>query len=89
MTVRLERVGEREFRLDVRGLVCPYPTLYTLKALNEIEEGSELEVIIDSLPSSQTVPKAASDRGHEVISVERLEGALWRIIIRPRKVVSG
>jgi tRNA 2-thiouridine synthesizing protein A len=84
MATRLEKVGERSFRLDVRGMVCPYPTLYTLRALGEVDEGAELEVITDSLPSCQTVPKAAAERGHEVIGVEKLDAALWKIRIRRR-----
>lgn len=35
--------------LDVRNLMCPYPSFLTVKKLNEIEKGTVLEVICDKV----------------------------------------
>ncbi len=68
--------------LDVRGYVCPYPVIYTRKALNKLGANEILEVIIDNPPSCETVPKAAREDGHEVVSVEKIGEGIWRIIIK-------
>ncbi|MEM3832037.1 MAG: sulfurtransferase TusA family protein [Thermoprotei archaeon] len=41
---------EKKYILDVRGLVCPYPSFLTIKKLNEmksIEKKGSIEVICD------------------------------------------
>jgi tRNA 2-thiouridine synthesizing protein A len=51
-------------RLDLRGKVCPYPTLEPRMALNEMAEGEVLEVITDYYPARQTIPKLMQDLGN-------------------------
>jgi len=82
--VKFARIGEKRYLLDVRGLTCPYPVIYTRKALKEIEPDSVLEVIIDNPPSCETVPAAAREDGHEVLGLERVEEGVWRITIRKK-----
>ncbi len=46
---------ERKYILDVRGLVCPYPSFLTIKKLNEIkniEKEADIEVICDKSEST-------------------------------------
>jgi len=88
MKVEVCEVGLGRYKLEILGLPCPYPTLYTIKTLEEIREGEVLEVIFDNQPSTKTIQEAVIKRGHEVLSVERLNEALWRIVIKktsPRK----
>jgi TusA-related sulfurtransferase len=54
--------------LDVRGESCPYPELYTLDAINNLESGKILEVIADCPQSFINVPESATRHGHKVIS---------------------
>ncbi len=70
--------------LDVRGYVCPYPVIYTRKALQKLREGQTLEVITDNPPSCENVPNAAKEDGHEVLGVEPVSTGVWRIRIRKR-----
>lgn len=80
----MELVKKREnvYELDVRGYVCPYPVIYTIKALSLLKVGEILEVITDNPPSSENVPRAAEEKGHEVIKVESSGEGEWRIVIR-------
>ena len=50
--------------LDLRGKVCPYPTLEPRLALNEMATGEVLEVITDYYPARQTIPQLMQDLGH-------------------------
>ena len=71
-------------RLDLRGYVCPYPQLATLKELRNSPPGTVIEVITDNPPSCENVPSVARREGHEVLSVEEVERGVWRIVIRRR-----
>jgi tRNA 2-thiouridine synthesizing protein A len=71
-------------RLDLRGYVCPYPQLATLKELRNSPPGTIIEVITDNPPSCENVPSVARREGHEVLSVEEVEKGVWRIVIRRR-----
>jgi tRNA 2-thiouridine synthesizing protein A len=71
-------------RLDLRGYVCPYPQLATLKELRNSPPGTIIEVITDNPPSCENVPSVARREGHEVLGVEEVERGVWRIVIRRR-----
>jgi TusA-related sulfurtransferase len=58
-------------RLDLRGKVCPDPTLEPILALNEMTAGEVLEVITDYYPARQTIPQLMQDLGY---TYELLEG---------------
>jgi TusA-related sulfurtransferase len=50
--------------LDLRGKVCPYPTLEPSLALKEMTTGEVLEVITDYYPARQTIPELMQDLGY-------------------------
>ena len=77
---RLSNAGQNA--LDVRGYTCPHPQYYTVRALHHIPEGERLEVVLDSQPSLGIVQDTAKKRRCTVISVEKVEGDAWRILIR-------
>ena len=83
------RFGRKEgykdrYVLDVTGYTCPYPVIYMRKAISMIKEGEILEVVFDNPPSCETIPEAAREDGHEIISFDKIGDGLWRIVIRKR-----
>lgn len=78
---KVEKVGEGLYRLDVRGLVCPYPQLLVTRALSDLSQNDVLEVILDNPPSVRDIPPILEERGYNV-NVTRLDSATWKIIIR-------
>lgn len=68
-------------RLDLRGKVCPYPTLEPRLALNEMTVGEVLEVITDYYPARQTIPQLMRELGN---SYELVDGdkPIFRFLIR-------
>ena len=58
-------------RLDLRGQVCPGPTVDTRLALREMHSGDVLEVVTDYYPARQTIPALMSELGY---SCELLDG---------------
>jgi TusA-related sulfurtransferase len=51
-------------RLDLRGEVCPGPTVDTRLALKEMNVGEVLEVTTDYYPARQTIPSLMADLGY-------------------------
>lgn len=81
MRVELKEVQKNRYKLEVTGCSCPFPVLYTLRALKMLKPGDALEVLTDNRPSSETIPEAITERGHRVLNIEQVESALWRITI--------
>jgi tRNA 2-thiouridine synthesizing protein A len=85
MEVKFEEVETGKYVLKVIGYACPFPTLYTLKALDDIKPNEILEVLTDSKPSCETIPQAVTDKGHYVLKVEQIEHTLWKIVIKKKE----
>lgn len=66
--------------VDARGLRCPVNWAKAKAALEEIEAGSLLEVLVDDPRSERDLPAAAEAEGHAVLSVEPV-GTWLRIVI--------
>ena len=75
------KLREHVFALDVRGHVCPYPELLTLRALQSLSTGDTLEVTIDNPPKIRDIPITLEKRGLDPPEIKRLEGNTWLIII--------
>jgi len=71
--------------LDIRGEVCPFTFVKSKLALEDMEVGQVLRVLIDYEPSAENVPKSMREEGQEVLSVRRLEEGLWEILIRKKR----
>jgi len=80
LLVAVREMGKKV--LDLRGYVCPYPQLATVKALREMVVGEVLEVITDNPLSCENVPAVARREGQEVVGVFEVEKGVWRIVIR-------
>jgi tRNA 2-thiouridine synthesizing protein A len=81
---KFAKVGEGRYILDVSGYTCPYPVIYTRKALAKLSVGEILEVLTDNPPSCENVPRAVKEDGHDVLSVENVGRGIWRITIVKR-----
>jgi len=53
-----------DFTLDIRGESCPYPVIYTLETLKDIEKGKILQVITDCPSSFRNVPEEVVKHGY-------------------------
>jgi TusA-related sulfurtransferase len=68
--------------LDIRGEVCPYTFLRARLALEPMDAGQVLRVVLGNETSARDVPKSLVDAGHAVLGVERLAGDLWAVTVR-------
>lgn len=68
--------------IDLRGDVCPLTFAKTKIALEEMEIGQTLKVLLDYEPATRNVPRSAAMYGDEVLLVAEAEASLWEVWIR-------
>ncbi|WP_290901588.1 sulfurtransferase TusA family protein [Ferroglobus sp.] len=78
MELKLKKIGENTYELDVRGNTCPFPQIFTELALKKIGD-AKLEVITDNPPSARDLPIVFEKKGYKVES--KKEDGYWRIRI--------
>lgn len=71
--------------LDIKGVVCPYTLVKSKLAMEEIEVGQVLEILLDYPEASESIPKAMLNYGHTVLKVEKINDTDW--VIRIKKEV--
>ncbi|MFN3976550.1 MAG: sulfurtransferase TusA family protein [Aquificaceae bacterium] len=71
--------------LDIRGDVCPFTFVKSKLALEQMEVGQVLRVIVDYKPSAESVPKSMKEEGQEVLAVNQLSENTWEILIRKKR----
>jgi TusA-related sulfurtransferase len=50
--------------LDLRGHVCPTPTVETSLTLRQLASGQVMEVLTDYYPAKQTIPALMAELGY-------------------------
>ena len=50
--------------------------------LETLSAGDLLEVLLRGDEPKRNIPRSAREEGHEVVSLERAEGEVWRLLIR-------
>ena len=68
--------------LDLKGEVCPYTFVKSKLALEEMESGQVLRVIVDNRGSAENVPRSLSSEGHQILNVAKLNDTEWAITVR-------
>ena len=79
MSREVVRVDEQ---LDLRGEVCPYTFVKSKLALEEMDRGQVLRVVVDNESSAENVPRSLTNEGHEILSVSRLAPREWAILVK-------
>ena len=68
--------------LDITREVCPMTYVRTKLRLEALSSGEELEVLLRGEEPLRNVPQSARDEGHEVVSLDRIDGDVWRLRLR-------
>jgi len=68
--------------LNLKGEVCPYTFVKSKLALEEMDSGQVLRVIVDHLPAVQNVPRSLSGEGHQVLEVAQINESDWSITVK-------
>ena len=67
--------------LDVRGEICPYPMMMTVRELKKLQPADDgLEVLTDHAPALDTIPTQANRLGFTA-RIEEVGSPEWRITL--------
>ena len=67
--------------LNLRGTPCPINFVKAKLALEDMDEGQVLEIVIDEGEPIRNVPAGVEAEGHRILSTEDLGGA-FRLLIK-------
>ncbi len=68
--------------LDLCGEVCPYTFVKSKLALEELETGQVLRVLVDHRPAVDNVPRSMQNEGQEIVGIAEVGTTQWTITIR-------
>ena len=71
--------------INIKGLVCPYTFVKSKLAIEEMEVGEVLEIILDYPEASRSIPKSMEDHGHRILKVEKINETDWVILVRKER----
>jgi tRNA 2-thiouridine synthesizing protein A len=71
--------------IDIRGQVCPYTFVRSKLAIEKMNIGEVLEIILDHKAAVENVPKSMENEGQKVLVVEQTSDKEWRIVVRKDK----
>ncbi|MGQ9788832.1 MAG: sulfurtransferase TusA family protein [Candidatus Hadarchaeaceae archaeon] len=69
-------------RIDIRGEVCPYTFVKSKLAIENMESGEVLEIILDHEPAAENVPRSLSNEGNKVLEVKQISPREWRVVVQ-------
>jgi len=72
-------------KINIKGLVCPYTFVKSKLAVEDLEVGQTLEILLDYEEASRSIPKSMEDHGQRVLKVEKINDTDWIIQIRKEK----
>ena len=71
--------------LNLKGKICPYTFIESMLALEEMEVGEVLRVIVDYAPAVCDVPKSLKNEGYEILDVSPINDKDWAILVKNRE----
>ena len=63
--------------LDAKGLACPMPIVRTKKAIDTINSGEVLEVLVTDKGALNDIPAWAKSGGHSIIEQKEEDGVTY------------
>jgi tRNA 2-thiouridine synthesizing protein A len=67
--------------LDLRGVKCPMNLVQLKLALEKVQDGANLQVVLDTGEPMRSIPRATKDEGHKIISAEKLDENSFSLLI--------
>ncbi len=71
--------------INIKGLVCPYTFVKAKLAIESMEIGQILEILLDSEEASRNIPKSMEDHGQKMLKVEKINETDWILQIKKAK----
>jgi len=67
--------------LELHGLQCPHTFVHAKLAMEALQPGQRLRVVVDNPLSKVDLPRSAQQHGYTVVAVEAIEPGVWAITL--------
>lgn len=84
ISVQEFKMVEPDKKINIKGEVCPYTFVKSKLALEQIESGQVLEIILDHEPAVENIPRSMENEGNKVIEVKKINDTDWKIVIKKK-----
>jgi TusA-related sulfurtransferase len=71
-------------KLQVVGMVCPFPLIEAKEAMETLNSGDELVIDFDCTQATEAIPLWAAEAGHTVTNFEQVDDASWTITVQKK-----
>jgi len=71
--------------VDLKGQVCPYTFVRSKLAIEKMNLGEVLEIILDHKPAVENVPKSMENEGQKVLKIDQTGEKEWHLVVRKDK----
>jgi TusA-related sulfurtransferase len=71
--------------IDIRGFVCPITFVKSKLAIEEMNVGQVLRIVLDYEGAANNIPRSMEDHGQKVLKVEKTGDKEWVLLIRKEK----
>ncbi len=71
--------------INIKGLVCPHTFVRAKLAVEDMEVGEVLEILLDYPEAARSIPKSMEDHGQKVLKVEKINETDWVLLIKKEK----
>ncbi|MCL4554270.1 MAG: sulfurtransferase TusA family protein [Actinobacteria bacterium] len=68
--------------IDLRGVACPLNYVKAKLAIEPLESGAEIGLLLDSGEPVANVPRSLADDGNEVVSLKQAEEGHFELRVR-------
>lgn len=68
--------------VDLRGVCCPTNFVKAKLALEEVEEGAEVEFLLDEGEAVKNVPRSLKAEGHALLGLSECEGGHYSLKLK-------
>ena len=68
--------------LDLKGEVCPYTFIKSRLAIEDMQIGEVLRVIVDHKAAIENIPRSMKDEGHKTLKVKKINDTDWQVVIK-------
>lgn len=68
--------------IDVKDEFCPYPYLLSKLALEEMDEGQILRILVNTASSIQSIPRSFENAGQKILRCQQINDTDWEILVK-------
>lgn len=77
----MEKIQSDE-KIDITDVVCPMTFVKAKAAIDELEIGQILEVIMNDGEPTENVPRSMKEEGQQVLKLEKMQEGTYRMFVK-------